>query len=142
MALAFNENVLRDVAQKANGNPFDNTNTVYTGFPNDYELNKKIERIAATVEEDNIFGKYDRTGNIGKPVVLLHTVYDQLIPPQYAVVNFDTMVRQKNKESLLTVLFTNGEGHCNFTPAQTGKAFDALRNWVKTGTKAKAGFVE
>lgn len=142
MALAFNENVLRDIAQKVQGNPFDNTNTVYTGFPNDYELNKKIERVAATVEEDNIFGKYDRTGNIGKPTVILHTVYDQLIPPQYAVVNFDNMVHQKNKENLLTVFFTNGEGHCNFTPAQTGKAFDELRTWVKTGQKPKASFIE
>jgi pimeloyl-ACP methyl ester carboxylesterase len=142
MALGFNENVLRDIAKKAGGNPFDNTNTVYTGLPNDYELNKKIERIAANVEEDSVFGKYDRTGNIGKPVVILHTVYDQLIPPQYAVVNFDNMVHQQNKEKFLTVKFTNGEGHCAFTPQQTGKAFDELRTWVKTGVKSNAGFVE
>ena len=32
-SLFFNENVLRDIAQKAQGNPFDNTNTVYSGFP-------------------------------------------------------------------------------------------------------------
>jgi hypothetical protein len=72
----------------------------------------------------------------------MHTVYDQLIPPQYGVINFDNMVHQKNKEAFLTVKFTNGDGHCQFTPQQTGKAFDELRNWLKTGVKAKAGFVD
>jgi pimeloyl-ACP methyl ester carboxylesterase len=142
MSLIFNENVLRDIVQKAGGNPFDNTNTLYSGFPDDYELNKKVERLPATVEEDELFGKYDRTGDIGKPVVLMHTTYDQLIPPQYGVVNFDDMVHEKNKEAFLTVKFTNGQGHCRFTPEQIGKAFDELEQWVKTGVKPKPGVIE
>ena len=72
---------LRDIAQKAKGNPFDNTNTVYSGFPDDWKVNQKAERLAADVNADIIFSKYDRTGNIDKPVVLMHTIYDQLIPP-------------------------------------------------------------
>lgn len=141
-SLIFNENVLRDIAQKAGGNPFDNTNTVYSGFPNDFELNKKIERLPATVEEDYLFGKYDRSGKIGKPVVLLHTVYDQLIPPQFGVVNFDNQVHQQNREHLLSVKYTNGQGHCQFTPEQIGKAFEELQAWLKTGVKVKAGALE
>lgn len=142
MSLAFNENVLRDVTQKSGGNPFDNTNTVYTGFANDYELNKKVERIAATASPDVLYAKYDRTGKIGKPVVLLHTIYDQLIPPQYGVTNFENMVQLQNKAQFLTVKFTNGQGHCQFTPEQVAKSFDDLRDWVKTGVKAKGGAVE
>ncbi len=141
-SLFFNENVLRDLAQKSGGNPFDNTNTLYSGFPNNLEVNQKAERLAATVNPDKIFSKYDRTGNINKPVVAMHTVYDQLIPPTYGIVNFENMVHQLNKDQYFTVKYTNGQGHCNFTAAQTGKAFDELRNWVKTGVKAKAGFVE
>lgn len=141
-SLFFNENVLRDIAQKAKGNPFDNTNTVYSGFPDNLEVNQKAERLPATANPDTIFGTYDRTGNIDKPVVLMHTVYDQLIPPTYGVVNFENMVHQKNKDQYFTVKYTNGQGHCVFTAQQTGHAFDELRNWTKTGKKAKAGFIQ
>ncbi len=141
-SLFFNENVLRDVAQKAQGNPFDNTNTLYSGFPDNLLVNQKAERLPATANPDVIFSKYDRSGNINVPTVLMHTVYDQLIPATYGVVNFENMVHQQHKDQYFTVKYTNGQGHCNFTPQQTGKAFDELRTWVKTGNKAKAGFVE
>jgi pimeloyl-ACP methyl ester carboxylesterase len=142
MSLFFNENVLRDLAQKSGGNPFDNTNTLYSGFPNDMEVNKKAERLAATVNPDKIFGKYERSGNLNKPTIVMHTIYDQLIPPTYGVNNFENMVHKLNKDQYFTVKYTNGQGHCNFTASQTGKAFDELRIWVKTGLKAKAGFIE
>jgi pimeloyl-ACP methyl ester carboxylesterase len=142
MSLLFNENVLRDVAQKSGGNPFDNTNTVYSGFPDDWAINQKVERLEATVDANKIFGKYDRTGNIGKPIVMMHTIYDQLIPPQYGVTNFENMVHKMNKDKFLTVKITNGQAHCAFSPEQTGKAFDELRIWVKTGVKPKAGTIE
>ncbi len=139
--LFFHENVLRDIAQKANGNPFDNLNTVYSGFPNDLAVNQKAERLSATVSPDGIFKKYDRTGLINKPVMLLHTIYDQLIPPTYGVVNFENMVAQQGRGQYFCVNYTNGQGHCRFTPEQTANAFDQLRAWVKTGQKPKAGFM-
>jgi pimeloyl-ACP methyl ester carboxylesterase len=142
MSLMFNENVLRDVAQKSGGNPFDNTNTVYSGFPDDWSINQKVERLEATADANKIFEKYDRTGNIGKPIVMMHTIYDQLIPPQYGVTNFENMVHNRGKDQFLTVRITNGQAHCAFTPQQTATAFDALRHWVKTGVKAKAGIME
>jgi len=140
-SLLFSEAVLRDAVLKSGGNPYDNTNTIYTGFSNDWEINKMVERFKATANPDNIFEKYDRTGDIGKPIVLMHTVYDQLIPPQYGEVNFENMVHQKGKDHFLTVKICNGQGHCNFTPDQIGKSFDELRHWVKTGEKAKSGLI-
>ena len=47
-----------------------------------------------------------------------------------------------NKDQYFTVKYTNGQGHCVFTSQQTGKAFDELRSWTKTGRKAKAGFIQ
>jgi pimeloyl-ACP methyl ester carboxylesterase len=141
-SLFFSEAVLRDVVIKSGGNPYDNTNTIYAGFSNAWELNKKAERFKATANPDNIFEKYDRTGDIRKPVVLMHTVYDQLIPPQFGEVNFENMVHQKGKDHFLTVKMCNGQGHCIFTPEQIGKSFDELRYWVKTGEKAKPGVLE
>jgi len=138
-SLFFNENVLRDLAQKAGGNPFDNTNTVYEGFPNDWEVNQKAERLAATVDPNVIFAKYDRTGNINKPVMLVHTIYDQLIPPPYGVTNFENMVIAQGKTDFLTVKRTKGQGHCSFTPEETEKALEDLLTWLKTGEKATPG---
>jgi pimeloyl-ACP methyl ester carboxylesterase len=142
MSLMFNENVLRDVAQKSGGNPFDNTNTIYTGFPNDFEMNQKVERLVATADANKIFDKYDRTGNIDKPVLLMHTIYDQLIPPTLGEVNFENMVHKQGKDKYLSVKYTNGQAHCAFTPAQIGTAFDELRNWIHTGRKASPGFID
>ena len=35
--------------------------------------------------------------------------------------------------------FVDATGHCAFTPEQTGHAFDALREWAKTGKRPMAG---
>ena len=141
-ALFFNENVLRDLAVKTGGNPFDNLNTVYTGFPNDLEVNQKAERLPATSNPQSVFGKYDRTGNINKPILAMHTIYDQLIPPTYGITNFENLVHRQQKDKFFVAKYTNGQAHCAFTNQQTGKAFDELRAWVNTGVKAQAGFIE
>lgn len=141
LSLFFNENVLKDIAIKAKGNPFDNMNTLYSGFPDNWFINEKVERLAATTEPNTLFSKYDRTGDIKKPTLLMHTIYDQLIPPIYSEVNIENMITQKGKLHLFTVKYTNGQGHCNFTEDQTAQAFDALRAWAKTGVKALPGII-
>jgi pimeloyl-ACP methyl ester carboxylesterase len=142
MVVVFNDLILRDIGQLANGNPFDNTNTLYSGFPNDRDLNISIERLSATPGTENFFDKYDRTGEIDCPTLLVHTIYDQLIPASMAVVQFDNMVRAKGKQANLIVVYTNGQGHCSFTAIETGKAFDLLRNWVTGGKKPVPGILE
>ncbi|MFX0557838.1 alpha/beta hydrolase family protein [Maribacter sp. CXY002] len=141
-SLFFNENVLRDLAQKAGGNPFDNTNTVYSGFPDNWEVNQKAERLGATVDPNVIFSKYDRTGNIDKPAVILHTIYDQLIPPTFGVTNYENMVIEQGNTNFLTVKYTKGQGHCQFSDEETEAAFESLLNWLETGQKALAGPIE
>lgn len=141
-ALVFGENVLRDVVQKLGGNPYDNTNTLYGGFSDNLYINQHVERVEATVSPEKIFSKYDRTGEIDKPVLVLHTMYDQLIPARMAIIPYENRIQQKGNQEFFTVKYTNGQGHCNFTEEQTGQAFDELRTWVKSGVKAKAGFIE
>jgi pimeloyl-ACP methyl ester carboxylesterase len=130
----FMDGVLRDIVKQSGGNPFDNTNTLYAGFPDDWEINKNVERLAANATSDRLT-IYDRTGIIDKPVLMMHTSYDQLISPTYGVVNYDNMVHQMHKEQNLKVFYTNGQGHCRFTPQETATAFDALRQWSKTKQK-------
>ena len=127
-SLVFGEGVLRDIAQKAGGNPYDNTNTVYGRFPNNLLVNQKAERLSATVSD--------------KPTLALHTIYDQLIPADMAIVSYENLLQKQGKQQYFSVKYTNGQGHCNFTNEQTGKAFDELRSWTKSGQKTKAGFME
>ncbi|MCZ2482537.1 alpha/beta hydrolase [Aquirufa nivalisilvae] len=141
-SLFFNQNVLRDIAVRLGGNPFDNLQTVYTGFPDDLLTNQVAERLPATKNPNLLFSRYDRTGNINKPVLLVHTIYDQLIPPSYAVVNYENMVHQQQKDQYFTVKYTNGQAHCAFTPQQMATSFDLLRNWVKNGVKPQGGFLK
>ncbi len=141
-SLAFGENVLRDVVQKTGGNPYDNTNTLYGRFEDNLIMNQKVERIAATVSQAAWFSKYDRTGEIDKPALVLHSVYDQLIPADYAIISYENLIQQKGRQEHYVVKYTNGQGHCSFTPGQTAKSFDELRAWVKTGRKPAAGYLE
>jgi pimeloyl-ACP methyl ester carboxylesterase len=141
MVIMFNDGVLRDISQLAGGNPFDNTNTLYSGFPDDWEVNRMVERLPAAQGTEDFYDKYDRTGNINCPTLLLHTIYDQLISPSMAVVSFDNLVHEQGKQSNLVMVYTNGQGHCNFTAEETGKAFDLLRKWVSAGRKPKPGIL-
>jgi pimeloyl-ACP methyl ester carboxylesterase len=141
-AVLFGEMVLRDLVKKSGGNPFDNTNTLYTGFPDDWMVNQKVDRLAASPSAFQFLQKNYRTGEISFPVVMMHTTYDQLIPANLAIGNYDMMVRQKGKEKFMVVKYTNGQGHCEFTPEQTGLAFDELRQWVKSGKRPKSGSIQ
>lgn len=138
----FNDGIIRDIGKQAGGNPFDNSNTLYSGFPDDWDLNSKIERLTPKTGAEDFFDKYDRTGNIEKPTLLLHSIYDQLIPASMAVIPIDNMVHEKGKESNLVVIYTKGQGHCSFSSQETGIAFDLLRKWVSGNKKPQAGILE
>ena len=142
ITLLFNISVLKDIAQKVCGNPFDNTYTVYNGFDKDLELNEKVERLVSNIDPETVFGEYDRTGKIDKPVLLMHTLYDQLIPVTYGTTNFENMIHKQGREQYFSTKYTNGQGHCAFTHEQISQAFDELRVWVKSGKKADAGLIE
>ena len=138
----FNDGVIRDISSLAGANPFDNTNTVYTGFDDDWMVNCMVERLAAEPDAADIFDKYDRTGNLVIPTLLVHTIYDQLITPSYAVAPIDNLAQQQGRKNNLVVLYTKGQGHCNFTNEETGRAFDILRQWVHTGLRPRAGILD
>lgn len=139
LILMFMQSVLKDLAIAAGGNPFDNTNTVYAGYGFDLELNQKIERISSSKGAEKNIDRYNPTGNLNRPVVIVHTVYDQLINPTMGVFNFDNQVQKTGKSDNLVVFYTSGQGHCEFSMQETATAFEALRKWASTGVKPKPG---
>ncbi|MFM1912613.1 MAG: hypothetical protein RIR51_451 [Bacteroidota bacterium] len=143
MSLFFNQNVLRDIAIRFQGNPFDNTQTVYTGFRDDVKVNLQAERMAATVSPNKYtFTNYDRKGNINKPLLAMHTLYDQLIPAKFAISNYERGINQNGKNDLFRVKYTNGSRHCDFRPDQELKVFHLLKDWAEKGEVPNGGMIE
>ncbi|GAB3267171.1 alpha/beta hydrolase [Larkinella harenae] len=140
--LWFFQEIYRDISQQAGGNPFDNTNGLYGGFPDDALVNRKVIRVTAQPKSRSFLGPYTAfSGQITDPVLLVHTTYDELIPPEIGTA-YDAIVRQAGNDQLFVMKFTDGQGHCKFTPEQTGTVFDQLRQWAKTGRRPTAGEVK
>lgn len=73
----------------------------------------------------------DYTGNLRRPVLTIHTVTDGLVPVNHESAYRET-VMAAGKENFLVQVFTNGVGHCAFTPAQLLSAIMAMESWLDT----------
>lgn len=79
----------------------------------------------------------DYTGNILKPVLTMHTLYDPLVPVSHENQYFRT-VQAAGKTDLLFQTYTNGNGHCVFTGEQLVTAVNSINSWVVSGNKPTA----
>jgi hypothetical protein len=78
------------------------------------------------------FATFD--GAIDRPVLLLGTRADALVPGSHVRV-YEAQVAAAGSSRWLADAWTNGIGHCNFSPRQLVTAVDALNRWVRTGQK-------
>ncbi|MGE0885693.1 MAG: DUF6351 family protein [Blastocatellales bacterium] len=140
--LAFWYEIVRELQVRTGGNPFDNRNTIYDGFDDDVALNRGIKRYAADAKaREYLRQHYSPTGRIADPVLTIHTTYDQLIPGRF-VSQYDEFARLAGTQDLFVVKFVVAKGHCNFTPAQTGSAFDELLNWIRDKKRPATGEIK
>lgn len=117
---------LRELAQRAGGMPVDNRKTVYHGFGDDAAFNRRVRRYAGSpaamaYAQRNV----TLTGRIDVPVVMQWNAFDQTVPARFHGI-YPDQVRAAGNGKWLTVLAPTGNGHCNFTDAQTAAAFDTL----------------
>jgi hypothetical protein len=75
----------------------------------------------------------DFRGNIKRPVLMLHTQVDALAPVAHTHAYMET-VTEAGSGALLARAYTNGAGHCVYTPEQMLVAIEALDGWVDSGT--------
>lgn len=137
--LAFFYEINRELQARTGGNPFDNRNTIYDGFDDDVALNRGVKRYAADARaREYLRQHYAPTGRIHDPVLTLHTTYDPLVPGRY-ISEYDSIARVAGTQDLFVTKFVVANGHCAFTPAQTGAAFEALLQWVREGRRPEAG---
>ena len=137
--LTFFYEINREIQERAGGNPFDNQDVIYDGFEDDLALNRGVKRYRAQPKaQEYLRQHYSPTGRISDPVLTLHTIYDQLIPGRF-VSQYEDIARLVGTEDLFVAKYVNMRGHCNFTPEQTGMAFDQLLKWIREKTRPEPG---
>jgi pimeloyl-ACP methyl ester carboxylesterase len=140
--LAFFYEINRELQERAGGNPFDNRNTIYDGFDDDVALNRGVKRYAADAKAREYLRQHNTpTGRISDPVLTIHTTYDQLVPGRY-VSEYDSIAKLAGTQDLFVAKFVVAKGHCNFTPAHTGAAFDELLDWARNRKRPETGEIK
>ena len=72
---------LKDATETLGGFPFENRRTWYSGSDNDWLLNWRVIRVAASPAAiAEMRAHYDTTGDLKRPLMTIHTRYDQQVP--------------------------------------------------------------
>lgn len=117
---------LRELERRADGMPMDNTKTVYHGFGDDAEFNRRVHRYAGSPAAMAYAARnVTLTGRIDTSVVMQWNAFDPTIPSRFHSL-YPDLVRAAGNEKWMTVLPPAGQGHCNFTDAQISTAFHTL----------------
>lgn len=141
-ALAFFQVIAAELKARAGGEPFDNSGRIYSGFGDDLALNRGVRRFAADPAARSYLRQYySPTGRIADPVLALHTMADPLVLGS-DVTTYELTTALASTSDLFVAKFADARGHCTFTPAQTGAAFDALLEWSRTGVRPAAGEIK
>jgi pimeloyl-ACP methyl ester carboxylesterase len=83
----------------------------------------------------------DLSGEIVRPVLSMHTMVDSICAMGHESAYRETVAAAARKELLLQV-YTDGIGHCAFTPRQMLAAFAAMEHWLDTGERPGASFFD
>ena len=111
------------------------------------QMNSRSNIAAPPAPRNYVRHNADFSGKIKHPVLTMHTVIDPLVVVANESAYAETILSAGRTELLFQV-YTNGNGHCNFTGPQLLTAVNAINNWVRTGVRptdaqfpAAAGFV-
>ena len=137
--LAFFQVIMGELKQRAGGEPFDNRNRIYGGFGDDVALNRTVKRYTADpAAREYVLLYASPMGRTSDPILTIHTTSDPIVLGS-DVTAYDRLAALAGTSDLFVARFVPAVGHCNFTAAQTGAAFDALRAWARDGKKPAAG---
>jgi pimeloyl-ACP methyl ester carboxylesterase len=139
--VVFGTYVLKDIEERAGGNPFDNRNTVYTGSADDNALNDGVKRYAPDPGALAYLQRYHPlTGHLTRPVLAIHTTYDPLVSSSYPN-EYALLAREAGAGDLFVQQYVKHDGHCNITAEETEKGFQELRRWKDTKQPPKPGWL-
>ncbi|MBN1888834.1 MAG: DUF11 domain-containing protein [Thermoflexales bacterium] len=135
--LWYNVFSTNDGKLKLGGQPFDNTERVYSGSADDTALNdpasgvKRFKADQATLEA--MQAGYQTSGRLNSPMVTLHTTLDEIVPYFHEDL-YRELVVANNRQLWHTNIPVERYGHCNFTQSDVTSAFTTLVNQVRTLT--------
>ncbi len=131
--------LLQELQARAGGNPFDNRSVIYTNTGDDNAVNAGVKRFAADPKAlAYLRANYTPTGRLLSPMLAIHTTYDPLVPA--TVPNrYQSLAEAAGSGDLFLQQFVRRDGHCQINPQETGRGFDELRAWVKTGQRPTPG---
>lgn len=131
--------IFRELQQRAGGNPFENRGSAYHGLGDDPAFNRGVRRYAAdSAAVSYLRAWFSPTGRIADPVLAVHTTYDAVVEPEQ-MDRYRALTQLAGTADRFAASYVVADGHCIFTPAQVGAAFDALRTWAATGAKPAEG---
>ena len=133
--------ILKDIEQRAGGNPFDNSNTIYTGSTDDNALNDGVKRYASDAGALGYLQRFMLTGHLTRPVLAIHTTYDPLVPAAIPD-EYSLLAREAGAGDLFVQQYVKHDGHCHITPDETEKGFQELRRWKNAHQAPKAGWLQ
>lgn len=139
LSLALWSEMLRELTERAGGNAFDNTTTIYTGTADDITLNKEIKRYQADEKAVAYLRHWvTLTGEISDPVLALHSIVDDLVPPSFAN-EYSQLTTRAGTSKFYIQSWTQAPNHCMFSESETIDALKQLVDWIQTGKRPTPG---
>lgn len=128
--LWYNVIATDDAIVKLTGQPYDNTETVYSGSDDDDALNADIDRYAADDEALDLMEEaYQSSGDLEIPLVTMHTTGDPLVP--YAQAEFYAeKIEDAGSDDYYDHFLVDRFEHCLFTDEELLTAFERLEELV------------
>jgi len=137
--IAFVTYDIKEMQQRAHGNPFANADLIYTGTGDDFALNDGVKRYRAEAKALAYLSRwYTPSGKLLKPMLALHDTGDPLVVASDAF-EYALIAQRAGYGERFVQQYVNAEGHCVFTPAQIGRAFDQLLEWTRNGRRPASG---
>lgn len=137
--IGFAGYMIKELQQRAGGNPFGNADLVYTGSSDDFALNDGVRRYRADPRAAAYLSRwYTPSGRLDKPMLALHNAGDPLVVASTAF-DYALLTQRAGRADRFVQQYVAAEGHCVFAPAQIGRAFDALLAWKRAGMRPPSG---
>ena len=129
----------RDLQRRAHGNPLGNADLVYLNSGDDAALNDGVRRYRADADAGAWLARwYTPSGKLVRPMLALHDIGDPLVPAAGAFAYAQAAQRAGHGDNFVQQ-YVDRSGHCVFEPAQVGRAFDQLVDWVDAGRRPASG---
>lgn len=137
--IAFNYYELGELQRRTHGQPFDNTDFIYTGTHDDRALNDGVRRYRADAGAAAYVARwYTPSGKLTRPLLALHDVGDPLVPASGAY-DYARAARRTGHADNFVQQYVGKDGHCVFTPEEVARAFDELVAWTRGGARPPSG---